>query len=80
MSLTNKEHFVAVLTEAETSGLLPKGKTADILENYDFLADAIDKRTLLADDRPTIPEGDSSTGTDFVKGRGKNKNPPPDAA
>ena len=73
----NKEHFIAVLTEAEASGLLPKGKAADLVENYSFLVDAIERRS---DERTTIPEGDPSTGTDFVRGKGKNKSPPPDAA
>jgi len=112
MADKHKDHFIAVLTAAETKGLLPKGKTADILENYDFLVDEIDAATkLLADEpvpftpesndrktqpndpltfdpnapvakdfeKPAIPEGDSSEGQTFVKGKGK-KAPPPDAA
>lgn len=58
MSLNNKDHFVAVLTAAETKGLLPKGKTADILENYPFLVDEIEAQAKSDEPVPFTPESD----------------------
>ena len=80
MTIT-KDDFAALSNRFESVGLLPKGKTADLLENFDFVtAQAEAEAKAASDERPTIPEGDSSEGGTFVRGRGKNKNPPPDAA
>lgn len=37
MADSNKDHVTTILTRFEQVGLLPKGKTADLLENYDFV-------------------------------------------
>ena len=48
-----KEDFATLATRFERVGLLPKGKTADLLENYDFVVQQIaDEAAAAASDIP----------------------------
>lgn len=38
----SKEHFQTIASRMESKGLLPKGKTADLMENYDFITKELD--------------------------------------
>lgn len=60
----SKEDFAALSNRFESVGLLPKGKTLDLLENYDFVVADIDRE---AEQRAIaeriVREGDTTSGS-----------------
>lgn len=50
MAETNKEHVTTILSRCESVGLLMKGTTANVLENYDFIVAEIEKEKLAAEE------------------------------
>lgn len=72
MADSNKEHFLTLAARFESVGLLPKGKTADLLENYDFVVQQIE------DEKKASAE---VADADVLSARAKkNRTPPSDAA